>query len=1081
MPPQRTRAPKLQRTAPLDTPENEPEPLQTLDENEQAREKALFPLLDLQAERTGAVTKAFDKRLVEIQIAIAELIPADKRERVRLAITETHAREQAAVIDFLTKHDAPPPIKSDGYILSLTAALTRTQRTERKSVYHALRGIKRDAKKKAFARYRDAQETTRALIKKEISKRVGTTQIILMQDWTGAGKSTTGRTLLFKLENKTIALSPTLELAVQAERDAKKDGFLNPRTIRGRGADWEQSGIEVIPTAMRDETLFDKNHCVFVNEVEFYTKDNLPARAFCEKECPYRDECKKSGYLAQFHDVDTVDFLSYAMPTLPFNPIMHGFLAYLATGENAAIPDADDLYGITLDTANSTTQGETPPEVDATQRKTAFDTAQIEDFEVDTLYNACTIRQERIKALRNAWQNDKGKHTASLFADAILDAFKETDRETCFQVLRKVVEVFTATETETETLNIELSHHARHGVIAENPTDIRDENGRIISTHRVEFDNGQSLAYIPTPENEEHAVNVLREQKKPFVERRHIPPETRVGDPIIVPTHFWDALNSYDRTELSPLWSKNWTLLHQLIALIESVGAPANAPLRLADGYIEFDAPPQVNGLLKTIIMLSPVDHSEQITRALIGQNVTIESITAEKCELASGVKIYQYNEHRVTSQSVFERPKNEQGKTLHQCKPTGIRPTHAARIDKLNAFARDTDGITLFVSYKEFQTQFPEVVKDFDYVKNFDEVAGLNIEGLKLLVIYGLPKINHETVMTVTLKQHASDTEPIPTGDPNLTDANGKPISEYVQLTTEQVWHDSDGLAITERRYTDPRLYAVWQQLTLDKLNQTVGRARHIRWTDTETLIFTNAKIANTTDRPEVVFFTSAAFDAAECISDIPAAEQRLTQAEKAGDIDAIMAQQGVSQRTAYRKTKNATAKKAADRKTRNADIIRRAAAGETQKDLAVAFGLTQQAVSKIISDAARDQNTTNCQRQLSTLIGNGKELYNRENPCHPCVDARSPPAPPRLADTPSNLQNDHSAQQSDHSETPRDTRVIELHREGKSQRAITQTLKDEGYTAVSKTTVKKVIDAWKNTRNTRRKAAAAVRYTPK
>ena len=1035
---------------------------ETLAENEQARKNALHPLLDTTAQRITVATEVFDKRLPEIQTAIAERLPAERKEHVTLAIAETHAKEQEAVIAFLTERPAPPPIMAKGYIVSLNAEIKRIQRTERKTFFQALRGLNSDEKKQVFARYRTAQDTTRAALKTVMGNMLEKTHIIAVSDWTGTGKSHDARILLFKSENRTIALCPTSELAAQAAVDAAENGFLNTRHIRGRGVNWEQSGIEVIPTRMRDETLFDRSHCVMVDEVELYTKDNLPARAFCQKECPFFQTCKKRGYLAQFHDADTLDFLAYAMPTLPFNPVLHRFLAYLATGENADIPDADDRNGISLDTAKSTAEDETDTK-DETHRSAIFDAAIVDDYEIDKLYNTCRIRQERIKDLRNDWKTDKKTHIASTFADAILDAFKETDNAQCFETLRKAVTDIADTDSAAETLNAELSQHARHGICEHIETPKTDETGNIISTGLIRFDGG-AIAYIPTADNPGHAEKALARLELPFVERRWIPPETRAGETLIVPTHFWKALMSYDRTELSPLWHKNWTLLHQLQALIASVATPENAPVRIADGYIEFDVPPQVNGLLKTIVMLSPKDNTEDLKRALDGQNVTIDSVTAKPCELASGVKLYQYCGDRITSASVFERPKNDDGETLYQCKPTGISPKHAARIDKLNAFARETDGLSLFVSYKEFQTHFPEVVKDFDYVKNFDEISGLNIEGLKRLVIYGMPKASLDVVMPAALRQYAGDPNPIPRGDPNFKDEKGKRIPIYEQLTEVKQFDDGDGLLITERRYIDARLRAVHEQLTLDKLNQTIGRARHVRWTDTETIIFTNAKIANTTDRPEVCFFTSDAFNAAESPSDIPTAQARtdaeteqVTQAEQAGDIDAVMELTGKTRRTAERRTKPARTK---DKAERNAEIIQRAAAGEKQQTLADEYGLTQQRVSKIIRCAQSVHNTTFRHTQLSVPIGHVGKLYNAENASQPCLP---PPS-----------QSVHSAKsvhpetaKSVHPETPRDDRIIQLHLDELSLRKITDQMHREGY-KVSFSHISKVVKAHQVTLDT-------------
>lgn len=187
----------------------------------------------------------------------------------------------------------------------------------------------------------------------------------------------------------------------------------------------------------------------------------------------------------------------------------------------------------------------------------------------------------------------------------------------------------------------------------------------------------------------------------------------------------------------------------------------------------------------------------------------------------------------------------------------------------------------------------------------HFDKITGLNFDGLKFLVVFGYPKVKHEVVMAHARKQYASDTKPLPKADPNAHDENEKTISEYEQLTADAEYQEN-GLTINERRYTDPRLETIRQQLSIEKLIQAVGRARLATWTDTTTLIFTNAPIPNVTAR--ATLFSAAAFNlVSETPSKLPDATQRIADAETAGDIKAVMETQGVSERTARRKTKNA------------------------------------------------------------------------------------------------------------------------------------------------------------------------------
>ena len=215
---------------------------------------------------------------------------------------------------------------------------------------------------------------------------------------------------------------------------------------------------------------------------------------------------------------------------------------------------------------------------------------------------------------------------------------------------------------------------------------------------------------------------------------------------------------------------------------------------------------------------------------------------------------------------------------------------THTAdnRLVKLNDWAKHTDGLTAFISYKEFtDTPFCEAVNGFDIVTHFDKVAGLNFDELKFLVVFGYPKVKHEIVIEHARKQHACDSEPLPKADPTLLDDNGKPISEYLQLT-ETAENEENGISIIESRYKDPRFEKIRRQLATEKVEQAIGRARLPVWTDTMTLIFTDTPIGNITDR--ATLFSGAAFNLAESASGLSEAMDRIRQAEATGNVKEVM-----------------------------------------------------------------------------------------------------------------------------------------------------------------------------------------------
>ena len=69
----------------------------------------------------------------------------------------------------------------------------------------------------------------------------------------------------------------------------------------------------------------------------------------------------------------------------------------------------------------------------------------------------------------------------------------------------------------------------------------------------------------------------------------------------------------------------------------------------------------------------------------------------------ADGVQVYQFQDARLTAASVFDYPLTANGKRQLQDAPIGLTATAENRLAKLNDWAKQTDGLTAFISYKEF------------------------------------------------------------------------------------------------------------------------------------------------------------------------------------------------------------------------------------------------------------------------------------------------------------------------------------------------------------------------------------------
>lgn len=731
------------------------------------------------------------------------------------------------------------------------------------------------------------------------------TQIWLFSDVTGSGKSHTVFTNAKKLGKRPIGVMPHTDLAQQAVSIARNVGFFNPRHIKGRDVNWDASGIEKIPVELRDESLFERNHCIMCDKVKEYTDRRIPARTYCEHKCDFRGVCIKDYHLSQYQGLEDIDCILTCMPNLCFNPEALGFLKMLITGGRKKPTETDDVLSEAL--------GLEPDE------ETIFDMVTIDDYTVAGLYNTCSVSLRDIQALRKAWQG----YASGELAENIAHAFLETEKHKIYEKLVDAV----ADISDDELVNSQLSQHARHGVIEKAPKIFLNADRNLLSHYIIRFED-KGVLYIP---KDEAAYEALRLKNVPVVNLEKLPENYQVGDAVVIPTAVVRALMSnIPIDKLSPIWQSNWTLLDQIKTLVNAVGTPENAPVEIVDGELTFEVPPQDPKLIDHILMLSPHDNTTAVNRAFQGQDVEINSHAGQPIDFADDVKVFQFSEHRITASSVFVYPTAD-GKRQLQNEPTALTPKTVSRFQKFNDWAKSTDGVTCFISYREIVEVFRDTLDAFDVVMHFDRIAGLNLDGLKLLVVYGYPKVKNQVVISQALTQYAGDIEPIPDGS-------------YDEIT-ETAEYTENGITITETRYIDTRLEAIRHQLATEKLKQAVGRARHVRWEGTTTIIFTDAPIPTITERAEL--FREQAFYIANDPRGIKDATQRIKQAEQKGDAKAYQETTGVSQMTAYRKTKDGRKRAKQDR---DAEICKRYAKGETQQAIAESLDINKSTVSRVL-----------------------------------------------------------------------------------------------------------------------------------
>ena len=685
--------------------------------------------------------------------------------------------------------------------------------------------------------------------------------IQLVKDFTGTGKSHTTFAKAKQHGKRTIAQLPHTELARQAVDLAYKLGFKDPFHLVGREQNWHDSGIAEIPPQDRTADLFAKNNCIMVDVVKAYQEKRLSPRTYCESRCEFREGCV---YLSQYEGLGQRDFLTTCTPNLLFDLNMRGFLeslvtsSYEPTDEEQAI---DAEWGTTSEAVNE------------------FDYAILDDYSVNGLYWDVSFRESEFKALKKAWN---GTPTGA-FAKGILKALKKEKLSKVFRALR---EAYTESREHHATIAKHLTQHAREGIIEflDRPKGSA-ETKRLLTEKQVVYTDG-GKQFIPVDFD---AYQELTAKNLPAVPPSKLPTQD-IGDKVIVPHAPQKALSAGIPLDgLTPVWQAGATPIELLSLLIASVSSVKNVPIHHDRGVIYFSLPPQAPvGLLPHITLLSATTRIEDTQRAFQGQAVTFSEHAGKPVEWADGVHVYQFQDARLTSGSVFDFPKGPDGKRLLQEKPTGLTTTAEERLRKLNDWAADVEGLTAFISYKEFTETFTETVSNFDIVTHFDKVSGLNFDGLKYLVVFGYPKVKHEVVMEHARKQYASDSEPLPKGS-------------YDELT-ETAEYQEDTITITETRYLDPRLEKIRHQLATEKIEQAVGRTRLPVWTDTQTILFTDTPIPGITER--ATLFSKEAFNLAESPSDIVEATERIRDAEDTADIQAVMETQGVSERTAYRKT---------------------------------------------------------------------------------------------------------------------------------------------------------------------------------
>ena len=692
----------------------------------------------------------------------------------------------------------------------------------------------------------------------------------------GSGKNHSLLTSLATLKKRGIGIFENHEQVDEQVLKASLMG-LSSAKLRGRGYKFDDSNLRLTDIVSRrlNDALFDENPnvmCAFYDVIEKREEKGLAPYPYCLN-CPFYEN-QSCPYINQFIGVSEKDFIAACMHDLFFDPNFRHILAGLwrtpeDSEEEAVIGDALGL---------------------APKEASSFDIGILDEVVARNLYLDDTYSFQDMHELADAWE---GEPLAD-FMKRLLDCLNE-----------KTDAPLETVQTHIESLseNVQMLIASQMTQIPED-VDVQEQTLR----DRVSTEAVLSEAYIEEASGIQRRIPVsqaaeaiLREKEVPVRPYRKIAPKTKIG------------VSPYRGNGVSPdevkgrLWAGGWTLLHQLQKAIQMDIAWIGTKYNVNGEHVCCDTftitvPPQVSHIAKLLVLMGGIMDVENIITAFEGQDVNFTTSNGIPARYAKGVKTYQLTDRRLTYRSVFEVETDAEGKTVFDAetkKPLVIGLTAPAEteLEKLCMLAEKhiAEGHLkpVFISYKDFtetpisETPIVQRMHRCLQVKHFDLTRGLNFDGVKVFIVYGLPKSARPDVVkqTAEILYH--------------TELAQTPLDMTYQRGNEvREGYKAENIGV----YADKRMEAVRQQLTRDKSKQALYRARPTRWQDTITLHFSAEPIPDWTER--ATGFVRTDLQTAERFEDIGGVIKARENAEQNGDVKALASATGQSERTTYRKT---------------------------------------------------------------------------------------------------------------------------------------------------------------------------------
>ena len=692
----------------------------------------------------------------------------------------------------------------------------------------------------------------------------------------GSGKNHAFLTTLATLRKRGIGVFENHEQVDEQVSKAVGDFRLRAMGFRGRGYLFDESGVSALPVNLRqqDSDLFEKYEvmCGFYDQILKRQSKGLGAYEYC-LDCPFLKTCP---YLAQFQIAAEMDFLAVCLHDIFFDPGFADFLGRLWWREEET--EEETIIGDALGVA--------------TQKQMQYDIGVIDEVVAHNLYLSYEYTFADFQALAKAWE---GEALGEFFTQVLRCLHTEdTDPLSAIQEYLKTIDDDTKGVISQQMTQIPkgvsvMAHTLRH-----------KDTGEVLSEYEV-VDNAENQWVIPVSPD---AEKILRRKKVPTLAyqegSRLQPPSAKIG----VSPYGLLRRGEISVSEIQGrLWSKHWTLLDQLLKAvkldIQWIGTKYNAKGEpVCCDTLTLTIPPQVNPIVKRLVLMGGTLDVENLKQAFLGQQVKITVEEGKTAAYAPGVQTYQFTDGRVTHQSVFEYETDAEGKTLYDEQTNapvviGIKPTALTFLAHLCRLAErqiaEGNLPPVFISYKDF-TEPP--IADLPIgrrmhnclqVKHFDLTRGLNFEGVKAFITYGYPKSARPDVVKQTAE--------------TLHHADEKPLD----FTYERVNETTDGYqAENIGQYKDPRVEAVRQQLTRDKSKQALYRARPTRWEGTLTLNVSAEPIPGWTER--ATGFICSDFYRAESFEEIGARIAERTALNAESSIADYQQAYGVSERHARR-----------------------------------------------------------------------------------------------------------------------------------------------------------------------------------